>query len=107
MANAQEDTATETEETDNHNAWDAIIKEELFDPDAISLAHKLKAMNCMVPSSMGYELDGEVVAEMVWEDKKIAIQLPDQFDFKSSLESAGWRVLPFDSDDIMTALKEV
>lgn len=107
LANAQEDTATESKGTDNHDAWDAIIKEELFDPDAISLAHKLKAMNCMVPSSMGYELDGEVVAEMVWEEKKIAIQLPDQFDFKSSLESAGWRVLPFDSDDIMTALKEV
>ena len=83
-----------------------IIKEELFDPDAISLAQKLKAANCPVPSSTGYELDGEVVAEMVWEELKIAIQLPDQYDYKTSMEVAGWTVYPYDSEKITNALKE-
>ena len=107
LTNTQEDTSDDSEEAEKQSAWEAIIKEELFAPDAISLAQKLKADNCPVPSSTGYELDGEVVAEMVWEEMKIAIQLPDQFDFKDSLESAGWKVLPYDSGEIANALKEV
>lgn len=107
LQEAQNTDTVESDETEVQQAWDSIIKDELFDPDAISLAHKLKAANCSVPSSIGYELDGEVVAELVWEKKMIAIQLPDQYEFKPLLENDGWTVLSYDSTDIITAVKGV
>ena len=105
QAVTSDDSSADNTTTDQA-VWDEIIKNELFDPDAISLAHKLKADGCIAPSATGYELDGEVVAELLWEDRKLAIQIPDQYCFRSTLSDAGWTVLPYDTIDITTAIKE-
>lgn len=88
------------EQPEGSCAWDAIIKEQLFDGDAIELARRLQAAGCPAPDGTGFEMDGEVSAEMVWTDKKIAIQLPEQYGLKERMVSAGWQVYAFDSADI-------
>lgn len=95
------------DQSGSQSAWDTVIKEELFDEGAISLAKKLCADGCPAPTETGYELDGEVAAEMVWEKQKIAVQLPDQYSFKTGLEAEGWTVLPYDAEDIAARIKEV
>ncbi len=107
LAHQAESDIYMADQADSQSVWDTIIKEELFDEDAISLAQNLRAAGCPAPDRTGYEIDGEVVAEMVWEGKKIAIQLPDQYSFKGILEAAGWSALPYDSDEIPTLVKEV
>lgn len=96
-----------TDQSGMQSAWDTIIKEELFEEEAISLAQKLRSEGCAVPTIRGYELDGEVVAEMAWESQKIAIQIPDQYAYKGTLEADGWTVLPYDAEEITALVKEV
>lgn len=101
----------ETEETipqcstETQMEWDNIISEELFDPEAISYAHTLKAFGCPVPSTVGFEVDGIVVAEMVWESLKVAILLSEQVEYREMLENEGWRVFDLGSTEAIDAIK--
>lgn len=90
----------------NDAQWDEVIRDELFDTDAISLARKLKSEGCPVPDCIGYEIDGEVVAELAWEAKKVAVQLPAQAEYHSALEDAGWKVFDVTSADISNVVRE-
>ena len=91
--------------TDTNSDWDDVWH-LIVDPAAISLALQLRQANLPVPSTFAFELDGLAEAEMAWEDKKIAVLLPVQEEFRPLFESRGWRVFSVDTLDIMTALRE-
>ena len=91
--------------TEVQDAWDDIISEEIVEPDAISFAHTLKAAGCPTPSTVGFELDGVVLAELVWEELKVAVQLPGQTKHKETLESDGWHVYEMGSTEAIVAIK--
>ena len=97
---------TPNDQGNDDNRWDELIRDELFDTDAISLARKLKSEGCPAPDYVGYEQDGEVVAELAWETKKICVQLPTQAEYRSLMESEGWKVFDVTSVDISNAVKE-
>lgn len=70
---------------------------QLYDDAAKECAAALQALNVMPPSAVGYELadaSGAVIAEceMVWENKKIAILLPEQEAFSEVFLADGWKV---------------
>lgn len=87
----------------------AMIKNDLFDEDAIDLAQKLKSMNVKVPSTVGYELvssNGEVIAEceMAWEIEKIVALMDEQIDSRIIFEDAGWIAFTI-NDDVPIEIK--
>lgn len=90
----------------NDESWEYLIKNELFDTNSISLARKLQAAGCVTPSIVGYELDGEPVAEMVWENQRVAVQIPGQEAYRDQLMADGWNVYPYDSEELVSLLKE-
>jgi len=105
LANAQAEEPVLQTSTEVQDAWDDIISEELVEPDAISFAHTLKAAGCPTPSTVGFELDGVVLAELVWETLKVAVQLPGQTENKETLESDGWNVYEMGSTEAIDAIK--
>lgn len=60
-----------------------------------------------VPSTVGFEVDGIVVAEMVWEDLKVAILLSEQAEHREMLENEGWLVFDLGSTKAIDAIKGV
>lgn len=107
LANLETEETIPQCSTETQIGWDNIISEELFDPDAISYAHTLKASGCPVPSTVGFEVDGIVVAEMVWEDLKVAILLSEQAEHREMLENEGWLVFDLGSTKAIDAIKGV
>ena len=105
LANTQTKEPVHQTSAEAQDAWDTIISEELLDPEAISFAHTLKAAWCPAPSIVGFELDGAVVAEMVWETLKVAIQLPEQLEHKDTLESDNWHVYEMGSTEAISAIR--
>lgn len=106
LANLKTEDVVPQKSTATQIRWDNIISEELFDPDAISYAHTLKASGCPVPSTVGFEVDGVVIAEMVWEGRQVAIQLAEQAEYREILESKGWQVYDLGSTEAIAAIKE-
>ncbi len=88
--------------------WSGIIDEELFDPECIQLARMLQSLHKKAPSGTGYEdSEGNVVAEMVWEEEKIAVQLGCQESFAGQLKETGWQVYSVSDQSVTDAIKEV
>ena len=52
-------------------------------------------------------MDGIVVAEMVWEDLKVAILLSEQAEHREMLENEGWLVFDLGSTKAIDAIKGV
>ena len=93
---------------DTDPRWDVIIGEELYDPICIELARTLQKEGKRAPDEVGMEsADGSVVAELVWTEDKIAIQLECQKEFHESLAAEGWKVFDVTDPLVVEAIKEV
>ena len=77
-----------------------------MDELVIGFVKKLREAHRAIPTTVGFELDGEVVAELVWEDEKIAVQTEEQKEFKGRLEEEGWRVFAIEDPGILDTVKE-
>ena len=88
--------------------WDEIIDDELYDPVCIELAKTIRDQGKKAPDEVGLEAeDGSVLAEMVWIEDKIAIQLECQKEFHERLSSEGWKVFDVTEDQVVDFIKEV
>ncbi len=88
--------------------WDEILTDMLYDPVCIELARTLRDKGKRAPDEVGMEAeDGSVLAEMVWTDDKIAVQLDCQIGFREKLISEGWTVFDVNDTAVIDAVKEV
>ena len=88
-------------------AWEEVM-EDILDPDCKAFAEKLRRERKKAPSTIGLEDEkGYVIAEMVWEEDKIAVILPYQEEFRDQLVSDGWTVFSLQDDGLTEAIKEV
>lgn len=88
--------ATDQERTVN-NGWLDVL-EQIFDDSVKECADRLIHLGVSPPSVVGYELEnsnGAVIAEceLVWEENKIAILLPEQWTHKDKFTEMGWIAL--------------
>lgn len=96
--------ASPVQEEDD-TAW-AEILDQVLDEPVIRFVKKLREAHKAIPTTVGLELDGEVVAELVWEDEKIAVQTEEQKEYKGRLEEEGWRVFAIDDPSVLDTVKE-
>ena len=88
--------------------WDEIIEEELYDPVCMELAKAIRDQGRKAPDEVGMEAeDGSVLAEMVWIEDKIAVQLECQKEFHEKLSSEGWKVFDVTDNQVIDFIKEV
>jgi len=88
--------------------WEEIIDAELYDPICIELAKTIRDQGGRAPDEVGMEAeDGSVLAEMVWTEDKIAIQLECQKEFHERLASEGWKVFDVTDTQVIDFIKEV
>lgn len=88
-------------------AWEEVM-EDILDPDCKAFAEKLRRERKKAPSTIGLEDEkGYVIAEMVWEEDKIAVILPYQEEFRDQLVSDGWTVFSLQDDGLTEAIKEL
>ncbi|NBG88128.1 DEAD/DEAH box helicase [Isachenkonia alkalipeptolytica] len=80
----------------NAEEWE-LVKEQILDEEIIIiLVDSLIKNNMEPPSSVGFELENEnskiiAQAELAWEERKIAILLPEQNEYKPVFEKLGWK----------------
>ena len=80
------------------DAWDEKY-EELFDDIEKACADEMIKNGIPAPDVIGYELEqssnGAVIGEasMAWTDKKIALLLPEQEEYKDTFIKEGWKVI--------------
>lgn len=103
------DDDTPSQPDDFNDGWQDIIDEQLFDAAAQSMAKQLSQAGIKIPSTIGFELSEASgacvgIAEMVWEDKLVAILTEDQEEYRPMFEQNGWKV--FACDD-MNAVNEL
>ena len=88
--------------------WDEIIESELYDAVCIELAKSIRDLGRRAPDEVGLEAeDGSVLAEMVWMEDKIAIQLDCQKEFRERLTAEGWKVFGVTENQVAEFIKEV
>lgn len=94
-------------EDESDPAWEEVM-EEILDPECKSMAEKLRHAKKKAPSLVGLEdQDGNVIAELVWEDDKIAAVMLYQEEFRDQLTAEGWTVLTITDDALLDTVKEV
>ena len=87
--------------------WKDII-EGLVDQDLIDLARRLRDEGVSAPEAGLYaDEDDAPMSEFQWSEKKILVQSEDELDYKTFLETQGWKVYGPNYEDVSIALKEV
>lgn len=96
-------------------AWNDVI--EICDDTCHELLKSLVNENISCPGegSVGYELSNEneevvAMAEIVWEDKKLAIITLEQEEFRDIFEQCGWRVFScedYNIDEVKNELIQI
>jgi DEAD/DEAH box helicase domain-containing protein len=100
-----ETAASIEQESTMDNGWSEIL-EQIFDDSVKECVNKLIHLGISAPSAIGFELQnssGVVIAEceLAWEEKKIAILLPEQWSYNEKFNEMGWTALSVEDSFVL------